>query len=160
MEEQLILSLTLQNPQNDEEEFKNSCKIYDQCLIQCDDENLNRVLNVPMYEKNEVFSYPNFWFIFYAWVIGATACNGVAALQDAIATQCCENHISGETFGHQRLWASVGWGSSALLVGYLVDLASADQLLFDYGPAFQVLVFLWILDIIIIMKLPVSYETR
>ena len=55
MEEQLILSLTLQNPQNDEEEFKNSCKIYDQCLIQCDDENLNRVLNVPMYEKNEVF---------------------------------------------------------------------------------------------------------
>ena len=73
-----------------------------------------------------------------------------------LATQCCENHISGETFGHQRLWASVGWGSSALLVGYLVDLASADQLLFDYSPAFGVLTFLWILDIFIIMKLPVS----
>jgi len=156
MEEQLILSLTLQNPKTDEEEFKNSCKIYDQCLIQCDDENLNRVLNVPNFEKNEVFEYPNFWFIFYAWIIGATACNGVAALQDAIATQCCENHISGETFGHQRLWASVGWGSSALLVGYLVDLASADQLLFDYSPAFGVLTFLWILDIFIIMKLPIS----
>ena len=84
MEEQLILSLTLQNPQTDEEEFKNLCKIYDQCLIQCDDENLNRVLNVPNFEKNEVFEYPNFWFIFYAWIIGATACNGVAALQDAI----------------------------------------------------------------------------
>ena len=73
-----------------------------------------------------------------------------------LATQCCENHISGETFGHQRLWGSVGWGSSALLVGYLVDLASADQLLFDYSPAFGVLTFLWILDIFIIMKLPVS----
>ena len=84
MEEQLILSLTLQNPQTDEQEFKNSCKIYDQCHIQCDDENLNRVLNVPNFEKNEVFEYPNFWFIFYAWIIGATACNGVAALQDAI----------------------------------------------------------------------------
>ena len=68
----------------DEEKFKNSCKIYDQCHIQCDDENLNRVLNVPNFEKNEVFEYPNFWFIFYAWIIGATACNGVAALQDAI----------------------------------------------------------------------------
>ena len=56
MEEQLILSLTLQNPQTDEEKFKNSCKIYDQCHIQCDDENLNRVLNVPNFEKNEVAS--------------------------------------------------------------------------------------------------------
>ena len=63
---------------------------------------------------------------------------------------------SGETFGHLRLWASVGWGSSALIVGYMVDAASADKLLYDYSPAFKAMTILWILDIIVLGKLSVS----
>ena len=63
---------------------------------------------------------------------------------------------SGETFGHLRLWASVGWGSSALIVGYMVDTASTDKLLYDYSPAFKAMTILWILDIIVLGKLSVS----
>ena len=71
---------------------------------------------------------------------------------------------SGETFGHQRLWGSVGWGCTALTVGYMVDNASADKLLFDYSPAFKAMTILWILDILVIGKLSVSqigtYRTK
>jgi len=50
----------------------------------------------------------------------------------------------------------VGWGSSALLVGYLVDAASETKLQFDYGPAFTTMAILWLLDAFIVSKLPVS----
>ena len=63
---------------------------------------------------------------------------------------------SGETFGHQRLWGSVGWGCTALTVGYMVDAASTDKLLYDYSPAFKAMTILWILDIIVLGKLSVS----
>ena len=63
------------------------CTPNDKCLIHCDDENLNRVLNVPNNEKSQVFLSANFWFILYAWVLGSTACGGVGTFQDAIATK-------------------------------------------------------------------------
>ena len=134
------------------------CYVDDKCLIKCESDDLNRVLNVATDNQTNVFATSNYWLILYAWVLGASAMTGVATFQDAITTQCCDNHVSGETFGHQRLWASVGWGSSALIVGYLVDLASADKLLFDYSPAFKVMAILWIIDVFVINKLPVRFS--
>jgi hypothetical protein len=133
----------------------------DKCGIKCVHEELTRVLNVPNDDENteEIFMNPNYWIILYAWVLGSTAMNGVTTFQDAIATQIVQDHESGETFGHQRLWASVGWGSSALLVGYLVDLASADSLLFNYAPAFTVMAIAWMIDAFIVKKLPVCSNT-
>lgn len=122
-------------------------------IFRCNEEDLNRVLNAE--SSKDIFYSANFWFILYIWVTAATAFGGVGTFQDAIASQCVINHPSGETFGHQRLWASIGWGSSALLVGYLVDVASAEKLLYDYTPAFGIMTVLLILDVLAIYKLPV-----
>ena len=117
------------------------------------------MLNASQKEQKAFYQSMSFWLIFFFWVFGATANSGVNTFQDAIATQCVEDHFSGETFGHQRLWASVGWGSSALIVGYVVDNASSERLLFDYSPAFIVMTILWTIDIFVIGKIPVSYKS-
>lgn len=130
------------------------CNPGDKCRVDCANEEFDRVFNIPSEQSDSIFSTANFWFIFYAWVIGCTALGGVGTFQDAIATQCVQNHASGETFGHQRLWASVGWGFSALTVGYLVDAASESHLLFDYSPAFTVMSILFVIDFFVIRKMP------
>ena len=137
----------------------NTCAQNDKCNIDCRNQDLNRVLNASKKEQKAFYQSMSFWLIFFFWVFGATANSGVNTFQDAIATQCVEDHFSGETFGHQRLWASVGWGSSALIVGYVVDNASSERLLFDYSPAFIVMTILWTIDIFVIGKIPVSYKS-
>jgi len=137
------------------ESAEKSCFQYDKCAIDCSNEELNSVLNTVQNGEDGYYQSISFWWIFFFWVVGATAWNGVATLQDAIATQSVQDHYSGETFGHQRLWGSVGWGCTALTVGYMVDNASADKLLFDYSPAFKAMTILWILDILVIGKLSI-----
>lgn len=144
LDEKMSLTLSTGHP---------GCVQGDKCLIRCNEDDLNRVLNVE--SNKDIFFSANYWLILYIWVTAATAFGGVGTFQDAIATQCVHNHPSGETFGHQRLWASIGWGSSALFVGYLVDVASAQKLLYDYTPAFGVMTILLVLDVFAIGKLPV-----
>ena len=145
--EKLLLTFTTDN--NDK------CHPGDKCRVDCVNEEFNRVFNIPSNDKQDsVFSQANFWYIFYTLVIGSAAVGAAGTLKDAIATQCVQNHVSGETFGHQRLWASVGWGLSALIVGYLVDIASESRLLFDYSPAFTVMTVLLIIDLFVIRKIP------
>ena len=130
------------------------CNPGDKCRVDCENEEFNRVFNKASEHSDSNFSTSNFWLIFYAWVLGSTAIGGVGTFNEAIATQAVQNHVSGETFGHQRLWASVGWGLSALIVGYLVDQASESKLLFDYSPAFTVMSVLFIIDLFVIRKMP------
>ena len=135
---------------------KYACIENDKCYLQCDKPELDQALNIQTHDKDSYIFNIKFWLILSFWVAGSASMSGVFAFQDAIANQCVQGHSSGETFGHQRLWASVGWGSSALLVGYLVDLASETKLQFDYGPAFNTMAVIWFLDILVVGKLPVS----
>ena len=53
-----------------------------------------------------------------------------------------------------------GWGTSAICVGYLVDVASQKSLLYDYSIAFNVMLVCWIADAVVIGKLSVSPLVR
>ncbi len=48
-------------------------------------------------------------------------------------------YLFSQDFGGQRLWMSVGWGLSAVLVGRLVDLANRATILQDFSVAFNVM---------------------
>ena len=66
-----------------------------------------------------------------------------------------QDHVTEETFGQQRLWASVGWGCAAIIGGHLVDMASQDSLLYQYGVAFFIYTVLYVADVVVIRKLEV-----
>ncbi len=131
----------------------------DLCLVDCgkEEDELNRVLNVEDSDKKgDAFLTANYWIIFYAWLVAAMAQNSIATLQDAVATSMVQDHVRGETFGQQRLWASVGWGLMAFIGGHLVDIASEDNLLYQYGPAFTIYSILYMADVFVVKKLEVN----
>ena len=59
-------------------------------------------------------------------------------------------------YGQQRMWASIGWGVSAICVGWVVDQASQTSLLYNYTFAFNVMLMLWIGDAIVVGKITVG----
>lgn len=140
---------------------KKDCVEGSKCSINCTNEELRRVLNVPNEnEREEIFLDSHYWLILYVWLLGSVCLGGVGSYQDAFANQMVAGHESGETFGHQRLWASVGWGSSAILVGYMVDQFSSDSLLYNYTPAFAVMAVLWTLDVLVLTKLQIPESSN
>ena len=54
----------------------------------------------------------------------------------------------------------LGWGISAICVGYLVDVASQNSLLYDYSIAFNVMLVCWIADAVVVGKLSVRRLSR
>ena len=49
----------------------------------------------------------------------------------------------------------VGWGLSAICVGYFVDAASQKSLLYDYTIAFNVMIVCWFADAFVVGKMSV-----
>ena len=74
------------------ESAEKSCFQYDKCAIDCSNEELNSVLNTVQNGEDGYYQSKSFWWILIFWVVGATAWNGVATLQDAIATQSVQDH--------------------------------------------------------------------
>lgn len=62
-------------------------------------------------------------------------------------------------YGNQRMYASAGWGVSAMIVGHLMDRASSRSLLSDYTLGFEVMLVAWVADVVAIsfMKVSLSY---
>ena len=69
--EKLFLTFTTQQ----------KCYENDKCRIKCENEEFDRVFNIPSDNSNSIFTSANFWLIFYAWVIGCTAIGGVGTFQ-------------------------------------------------------------------------------
>lgn len=72
--------------------------------------------------------------------------------QDAICNEIVDKTT--ETYGQQRLWASLGWGFSALFVSYFIE----ENILFDYSASFSILVILFTLDLLVIKKLEIPQK--
>ena len=53
-------------------------------------------------------------------------------------------------YGTQRMYASAGWGISAMIVGHLMDSASSQSLLSDYTLGFEVMLVAWLADAVAI----------
>ena len=128
------------------------------CYANCsEDYPLRRVLNKQVDTSAAKYSV-HFWLLVAFWVFGGITAGGVATFQDAICQQILVASNSKESFGHQRLYCSVGWGSAAFLVGYMTDVFSKDKLLFDYDFAYLVLVVAWVADVIVVGYLKVLFK--
>lgn len=72
----------------------------------------------------------------------------------------CSSHVGngGQVhYGKQRVWGTVGFGVSALIGGYLIDLWSGESNVKDYTPAFVLSIFLTGIDLFCCSKLKVSH---
>lgn len=56
-------------------------------------------------------------------------------------------------YGKQRVWGTIGYGITALIAGYAVDLFSGQTI--SYIPAIVVMVIFSVLDLICCLKLKV-----
>lgn len=124
------------------------------CFANCSDPQLRKVLN-KQHDGYKAKMRLNYWFLTFLWVCGGITAGGVMTFQDAICHQVLTSHNSKEHYGHQRLFASLGWGTAAFIVGYWVDRNSAQSLLFDYSVAFQIMFLAWSMDILVVGYLEV-----
>lgn len=89
------------------------------CTGSVDDANVMDLIVEPSVNDSNFTSYPQFWFLFIALSVSWIAMAVIVSVGDAICF-----HLLGkrhELYGHQRLWGAIGWGSFALLSGFLVD---------------------------------------
>ncbi|TRY69999.1 hypothetical protein TCAL_07338 [Tigriopus californicus] len=131
------------------------------CFANCSDPQLRKVLN-KQHDGHKAKTKLNYWILTFLWVFGGITAGGVMTFQDAICHQVLTAHNSKEHYGHQRLFASLGWGMAAFIVGYWVDQDSAQSLLFDYSVAFKVMSIAWLMDILVVgyLEIPNSNVHR
>ena len=60
-----------------------------------------------------------------------------------------------QDYGVQRMWGAIGWGLSAILAGYLIDLASIGKMMKDYTPSFYLVFFLLAINVVSVAKIKV-----
>ena len=103
------------------------------------------------------YSSPQYWL--YVWLISLASLSfgSGCALQESLCHQMLGEEAD-QRYGQHRLWASVGWGLSAAVSGYLVDLASQDSLLYSYSPAFTIMLVCWAADILVVSSLSTTQQ--
>lgn len=60
-------------------------------------------------------------------------------------------------YGKQRVWGTIGFGLTALIAGYIVNIFSYDYYV-SYTPAFAVMLFFSVCDLFSCVKLKVNYK--
>ncbi|XP_029346218.1 uncharacterized protein LOC115033062 isoform X2 [Acyrthosiphon pisum] len=105
-------------------------------------------------EDLEIMTHWKFW-IFVAtitvrmllWMVGDV-------LQDTICLEILGDDK--KSYGRQRVWGAVGWGTSTLLVGACVDWYSVDKEHKNYLPAYLIAMAFLICHFIVASQLDVS----
>lgn len=60
-----------------------------------------------------------------------------------------------EDYGKQKCWASIGWGFSSIILGWVVDLFSVNKKDKDYSAIFYSSIILTIVNFFVISKIKV-----
>ena len=64
----------------------------------------------------------------------------------------------GGEYGQQRVWGSIGWGTVAMFAGLLMDVASGQNPIQNYAPAFLLTLAISVTDIIVLSRIRVSFS--
>ncbi|CAG9836968.1 unnamed protein product [Diabrotica balteata] len=89
-----------------------------------------------------------FWVYVIFMCVGSVGFNVVNSISDAI----CFDVIGQEyDYGKQRVWGTIGFGTSALIAGYAVDYFSGTSI--SYTPALIVMVVCSVVDLLACTKL-------
>ncbi|GFS57311.1 hypothetical protein NPIL_508521 [Nephila pilipes] len=75
----------------------------------------------------------------------------IVSLSDAACFNALGAHP--ELYGRQRMWGTVGWGSFALLAGYMNQVFTGASAKYSFSPGFYMLTGLFAIDLIVISKL-------
>ncbi|XP_066141129.1 major facilitator superfamily domain-containing protein 6 [Euwallacea fornicatus] len=111
-----------------------SCKV--RCIENLETENIAVVQSV------------TFWWFLIFMSIGTIGFNVVNSISDAI----CFDVIGDEyDYGKQRVWGTIGFGSTALIAGYAVNFFSGQTI--SYNPAIITMVIFSALDLLCCLKL-------
>ncbi|XP_050312924.1 major facilitator superfamily domain-containing protein 6 [Anthonomus grandis grandis] len=89
-----------------------------------------------------------FWSFLILMSVGTIAFNVANSISDAI----CFDVIGEEyDYGKQRVWGTIGFGVTALISGYIVDIFSDQSI--SYVPAIAVMVVFSVIDLLCCFKL-------
>lgn len=75
----------------------------------------------------------------------------IVSLSDATCFNALGAHP--ELYGRQRMWGTIGWGSFALLAGYLNQIFTDASSKYNFSPGFYLLAVLFAIDLMVISKL-------
>lgn len=99
------------------------------------------------------YTNAKFWMLLVLYLLLSTLAIIMNTLSDAACYEVIGNNLS--TYGYQRLWASVGTGSFALLTGYLLDIFTIKQNS-DYSVGFYIMISVMFLDFVVLCGVEVD----
>lgn len=59
-------------------------------------------------------------------------------------------------YGAQRLWGALGWGTIAIIAGYLIDVSSVGKNYKDYTSSFVLVFIMLTIDALSVSKIKVT----
>lgn len=119
------------------------------CEILCDDPFINEAI-IGATDGNSKLSANFVVFVLllgFSWLGMAV----VVSIGDAICVGMIQRNTA--SYGHQRVWGAVGWGSFSLLTGILIDYFSRHKTSKDYSIGFYLMAGLIIFDFIVSTQL-------
>ncbi|XP_063697661.1 major facilitator superfamily domain-containing protein 6-A [Culicoides brevitarsis] len=120
------------------------------CKISCNDSDVTDIISSGI-PDSEAYGLYQFWIMFFLLIISWAGMAVVVSVGDAIAFEMLgdQPHL----YGNQRLWGAVGWGTLALITGFLIDKLSAKNAEKDYTVIFYLVLILILFDMLISSKL-------
>ena len=150
------------------------------CGIECpSDKELNFILtssNPGEAARTKLLTNITYWGLIVYWLVGAVFCSAIGPVQDTfchqiLRTESEKQKLSDddnnskpllnrkpESFGQQRLYASIGYGSCALLTGYIIDHFSENSFVYNYSPCFVLMTSFWCLAAYTVGRLEIEYK--
>jgi len=120
-----------------------------------EDINLSRLINHQKSRDVWIYGKAEFWMFLFVLTAAVLTFGSGCTFQESICHEICDQSGGAHGYGKQRLWASVGWGSMAVVAGYLMDRNSEHSLLYDYSIAFKIMFICWFMDLLVVYRLRV-----
>ncbi|XP_026804922.1 major facilitator superfamily domain-containing protein 6-like isoform X1 [Rhopalosiphum maidis] len=135
-----------------------TCKCHSKtfCHITCSNKAIMRVATIPTYRGNVLNLY-QFWIFFFILSTLSACMVTATTLQNPICLDLLEDKP--EDFGKQKCWASTGWGTFSIFIGWLVDWFSVNKNEKEYSPVFYSCILLTICNLFVIYKIRIV-ETK
>lgn len=125
------------------------------CSVLCNSRTIMGYITKPVVEQPEEPYYATSQFqTLFGLMIGAWAAQSVVlSLGDSICFWLLGNKP--QDFGVQRMWGAIGWGLSAILAGYLIDMVSLGKMVKDYTPSFYLVFFILAINVVAVARIKV-----
>ncbi|KAG8179542.1 hypothetical protein JTE90_000943 [Oedothorax gibbosus] len=101
-----------------------------------------------IYIKKDTETY-QFWLFALLYTVAGVAANAIFTLSDTACNESIQKH--GGSFGQQRLWGGIGWGSVAPLAGFIND-CTGGFLASYFLQGVMLVLFLWNMSKIDLVK--------